>query len=89
VIPWQALARVLVRIGGAILLQKVIAYLRGEGHAAPMDIDLTASQVAELPDREVYPEDEQELGLGCPRTYDPRFEAYLGERDDFCDWEDL
>ncbi len=58
-IPWGALARVLVRIGGAILLNRVISYLHELGHHPPADIDITAGSAAALPDPDPpYPEDE-------------------------------
>jgi hypothetical protein len=74
-IPWGALARVLIRIGGAILLNRVISYLHDLGHHPPADIDITAAGAAGLPDLDPpYPEDEQEVtlrDLECPGWGDP------------------
>jgi hypothetical protein len=92
VIPWGAIARILLRIGGAVLLNRVIEALHGLGHHAPAPIDMSAAEVAHLEEHEIYPEDEQENALGCPRN-DDRWGGHYDpgdcELEDWEDWETL
>lgn len=86
-IPWGVIARILLRIGGAILLEQVVKALRGLGHHAPAPIAMEAGEVAALPDPEaLYPEDEQDFALGCPRIDDLPYGLVGEDYDDYDAW---
>jgi hypothetical protein len=87
VIPWGVIARILLRIGGALLLNRVVEALKGLGHHPPAAIDATAGDVFGLQDPEpVNPEDENLLG--CPETHDRWGGGYDDTPPCDYDWDD-